>query len=232
MPEVWGALPAAGWPPQNANDARPYAWPLPRTSRPEPPTPTSPVPTASPACRPGDGITRWRPAAVMPCAPRVRPRPAASPMRSWPCRNSCSTSARPRTDTTTSAGPWHGSGRWWPSTSTWPTPSRAWPWSHTGWGGACRSRRAAPPNVTTRPSSTGSRVWPRVEAPRATWTPGSASRTRRVRAAGRPPHGTWGRRGRTPVITVTGAGRGRVSVAALCCYKPGNRPRLLYRLYL
>ncbi|MFL1431317.1 MULTISPECIES: transposase [unclassified Nocardiopsis] len=50
---------------------------------------------------------------------------------------------------------------------------------------------------------------------------------------GRPPRArTWGRRGRTPVITVTGAGRGRVSVAALCCYKPGHRPRMLYRLHV
>ncbi|WP_210752434.1 transposase [Nocardiopsis alborubida] len=48
----------------------------------------------------------------------------------------------------------------------------------------------------------------------------------------RPPTArTWGRRGHTPVITVTGAGRGRVSAAALCCYKPGHRPRLLYRLH-
>ncbi|MFL1431316.1 MULTISPECIES: winged helix-turn-helix domain-containing protein [unclassified Nocardiopsis] len=29
-------------------------------------------------------------------------------------------------------------------------------------------------------------VWPRLKAPRATWTPGSASKTRRARAAGRP----------------------------------------------
>lgn len=34
------------------------------------------------------------------------------------------------------------------------------------------------------------------------------------------------------MITVTGAGRGRVSVAALCCDKPGHRPRLLYRSHV
>lgn len=33
------------------------------------------------------------------------------------------------------------------------------------------------------------------------------------------------------MITVTGAGRGRISGAALCCCKPGHRPRPLYRLH-
>ncbi|XKK39639.1 IS630 family transposase [Nocardiopsis sp. ARC36] len=75
------------------------------------------------------------------------------------------------------------------------------------------------------------KVWPRLKAPRATWTRGCASRTRRARAAGRPPP-YLGQEGRTPVITVTGAGRGRVSAAPLCCYKPGQEPRLLYRLHV
>ena len=42
----------------------------------------------------------------------------------------------------------------------------------------------------------------------------------------RPPKGrTWGRRGRTPVVTVTGAHNTRVSLAALIAVKPGRRPR-------
>jgi len=40
---------------------------------------------------------------------------------------------------------------------------------------------------------------------------------------------TWGRQGRPPVIRVRGASRGRVSVAALACYKPGQRPRLIFQ---
>jgi putative transposase len=48
----------------------------------------------------------------------------------------------------------------------------------------------------------------------------------------RPPKGrTWGRRGRTPVVTVTGSANRRVSLAALLCVKPGQRPRLIYRVH-
>jgi hypothetical protein len=48
----------------------------------------------------------------------------------------------------------------------------------------------------------------------------------------RPPTGrTWGRRGRTPVVTVTGAHNARVSLAALIAVKPGHRPRLIYRVH-
>ena len=46
----------------------------------------------------------------------------------------------------------------------------------------------------------------------------------------RPPKGrTWGRRGRTPVVTVTGGSNTRVSLAALIAIRPGQWPRLLYR---
>jgi hypothetical protein len=46
----------------------------------------------------------------------------------------------------------------------------------------------------------------------------------------RPPKGrTWGRRGDTPTVTVSGAGSGRVSLAGLVCTKPGRHPRLIYR---
>lgn len=47
----------------------------------------------------------------------------------------------------------------------------------------------------------------------------------------RPPHAkTWGRRGRTPIVTVCGCGSGRVNIAGLTCYRPGHRSRLFYRL--
>jgi putative transposase len=45
-----------------------------------------------------------------------------------------------------------------------------------------------------------------------------------------PPHArTWGRRGQTPVVRVRGRSRRRISIAALCCYRPGERSRLIYR---
>ncbi|MFF2184480.1 hypothetical protein [Streptomyces sp. NPDC058155] len=40
---------------------------------------------------------------------------------------------------------------------------------------------------------------------------------------------TWSQRGRTPVVRVRGRSRRRVSIAALTCYKPGHRLRLIYR---
>lgn len=40
---------------------------------------------------------------------------------------------------------------------------------------------------------------------------------------------TWGRRGRTPIVRVRGRSRRRLSIAALTCYKPGERARLIYR---
>lgn len=40
---------------------------------------------------------------------------------------------------------------------------------------------------------------------------------------------TWGRREQTPVVRVRGRSRRRISVAALCCYRPGERSRLIYR---
>jgi DDE superfamily endonuclease len=49
----------------------------------------------------------------------------------------------------------------------------------------------------------------------------------------RPPKGrTWGRRGHTPVVKVTGASNSsRLSLAALIATKPGHRPRLIYRTH-
>lgn len=40
---------------------------------------------------------------------------------------------------------------------------------------------------------------------------------------------TWSRRGTTPVVKVRGRSQRRISVAALACYKPDQRSRLIYR---
>lgn len=39
---------------------------------------------------------------------------------------------------------------------------------------------------------------------------------------------TWSHRGRTPVVRVRGRGSGRVSMAGMTCYKPGQRSRMFY----
>jgi transposase len=47
----------------------------------------------------------------------------------------------------------------------------------------------------------------------------------------RPPKArTWARRGRTPVVAVSGKGSGRVSAAGMTCYRPGARSRFFYRI--
>lgn len=47
----------------------------------------------------------------------------------------------------------------------------------------------------------------------------------------RPPKArTWSRRGRTPVVAVSGKGSGRVSVTGLVCYRSGHRSHLFYRM--
>ena len=46
----------------------------------------------------------------------------------------------------------------------------------------------------------------------------------------RPPKAkTWGRRGQTPQVSVSGKGSERISIAGLVCVKPGQRSRLIYR---
>ena len=46
----------------------------------------------------------------------------------------------------------------------------------------------------------------------------------------RPPRArTWGRRGHTPVVHVSGKGSGRISIAGLLAYRAGHRPHLYYR---
>lgn len=49
----------------------------------------------------------------------------------------------------------------------------------------------------------------------------------------RPPKArTWSRRGRTPVLSVTGKGSGRVSMAAVLAFRPGLRTTMLYRIHV
>jgi len=49
----------------------------------------------------------------------------------------------------------------------------------------------------------------------------------------RPPKArTWSRRGRTPVVAVTGKGSGRVSTAAVLALRPGLRTRLFFRIHV
>jgi len=40
---------------------------------------------------------------------------------------------------------------------------------------------------------------------------------------------TWAPKGATPIVKVTAKGSVRVSVAGLCCYRPGEQSRLIYR---
>jgi hypothetical protein len=74
-------------------------------------------------------------------------------------------------------------------------------------------------------------AWPVVKGRRRTWAPGSAPGDESGQGL-RPPRGrTWGRRGVTAVVTVTGGSNTRVSLAALIAVKPGQRPRLIYRVH-
>lgn len=40
---------------------------------------------------------------------------------------------------------------------------------------------------------------------------------------------SWGRIGQTPVVRVRGRGSGRVSMAGMTCFRPGERSRLILR---
>lgn len=44
-----------------------------------------------------------------------------------------------------------------------------------------------------------------------------------------PTASTWSRRGSTPILRVRGRSQRRISIAALTCYKHGERSRLIYR---
>jgi transposase len=43
---------------------------------------------------------------------------------------------------------------------------------------------------------------------------------------------TWAPRGHTPVVRVTGKGSGRISIAAMTCYQPDQKSRLIYRMMI
>lgn len=43
---------------------------------------------------------------------------------------------------------------------------------------------------------------------------------------------TWGKRGVTPIVAVSGSGSGKVMIAGIVCTKPGRPPRLIYRIRL
>ncbi len=73
-------------------------------------------------------------------------------------------------------------------------------------------------------------VWPQIKAPLATWAPIICFEDEAGQGL-RPPKGrTWAPRGARPVVRVRGAGGGRVSIAGVACYRPGDRPYLFYRL--
>ncbi|MEY9211648.1 hypothetical protein [Thermobifida halotolerans] len=40
---------------------------------------------------------------------------------------------------------------------------------------------------------------------------------------------TWAPAGQTPALHVVKGSQTKLSVAALCCYRPGQQPRMLYR---
>ncbi|MER5666717.1 IS630 family transposase [Streptomyces mirabilis] len=71
-------------------------------------------------------------------------------------------------------------------------------------------------------------VWPRAEASRRPVKPGVFEDEAGFSTT--PPQArTWSQRGRTPVVRVRGRSRRRISIAALTCFKPGHRSRLIYR---
>ncbi|WSD11289.1 IS630 family transposase [Streptomyces hirsutus] len=82
-------------------------------------------------------------------------------------------------------------------------------------------------------------TWPEIKGPGRPPVAGSASRTRPASASGRPPGALpqappggapRGRRGHTPVVTVSGRRSGRISLAGLIALRPGSRTRLCYRI--
>ncbi|MGW3365836.1 IS630 family transposase [Streptosporangium canum] len=75
-------------------------------------------------------------------------------------------------------------------------------------------------------------VWPAVERPRRTWNAWVCFEDECGRTLRAPIARTWAPRGATPVAHVPGRRAGRISVAALTCYRPGERSRLLYRVHV
>ncbi|GAA3410630.1 hypothetical protein GCM10018952_15950 [Streptosporangium vulgare] len=74
--------------------------------------------------------------------------------------------------------------------------------------------------------------WQRIKRRRRLRAHGSASTTKPARSSRPPRARTWSRRGHPPVVTVSGKGSDRVSIAGLVCCKPHRRSRLIYRIRL
>jgi hypothetical protein len=130
-----------------------------------------------------------------------------------------------------SAGRWPGSPRSSAAGSGWTTPWRGLICCCTGSGGACRSRPGRLPSATRPRSPPGGRRpgrYKKTAADLGAWLVFEDESGQGLR----PPKGrTWGRRGTTPVVKVTGSSNKRVSLAALIAVRPGQRPRLIYRVH-
>ena len=97
-----------------------------------------------------------------------------------------------------------------------------------GWSVQVPARRAAERDED-KIAAWREATWPVVKGRRRTWAPGWSSKTSQGL---RPPKGrTWGRRGHTPVVRVTGGHDTRVSLAALIAVRPGCPARLIYRTH-
>ncbi|WP_422664573.1 winged helix-turn-helix domain-containing protein, partial [Streptomyces sp.] len=97
-----------------------------------------------------------------------------------------------------------------------------------GWSWQCPARRA----VERDEGTVGlwkKDVWPQAERRRRRSGPASSLRTRPDFSMTPPRARTWGRRGHTPVVRVRGRSWRRWSIAAMCCYRPGDSSRLIYR---
>lgn len=73
-------------------------------------------------------------------------------------------------------------------------------------------------------------TWPRVRTPRRNVGARIVLEDEAGQSMTPPRARTWGRIGRTPVARVKGRGSGRVSMAGMACYKPGERSRLIYAI--
>src|SRR5215469_5599940 len=131
----------------------------------------------------------------------------------------------------TSAGRWPASPRWCAAGSRWTTPWRGWIFAAPD-----RLERAGPGPPGGRARRGGHRCLEggdlaggkRTAADLGAWLAFEDESGQGLR----PPKGrTWGRRGHTPAVQVTGSSNKRVSLAALIALKPGQRPRLIYRVH-
>jgi transposase len=99
-----------------------------------------------------------------------------------------------------------------------------------GWSVQVPARRAAERNEE-KIARWREETWPVIKGRRRTWGAWLCFQDESGQGL-RPPKGrTWGRRGRTPVVTVTGRHNTRVSLAALIATRPGCQPRLIYRTH-